>query len=95
MSVTISELKNHLSRYIREVAAGGTVLVRNRDRIVARIEPAGDVHLGDGDRIDELEARGQARRARTPMDPEWLAARPRLKNARLTDAVLEERRDDR
>ena len=35
----ISELKNELSRYLRYVRRGEAVLVYDRDRPVARIEP--------------------------------------------------------
>ncbi len=37
--VGIKALKNDLSRYIRAAAAGETVLVTDRDRVVAEINP--------------------------------------------------------
>ena len=37
---TISEVKNHLSAYLRKVRAGETILILDRDEPVARIEPA-------------------------------------------------------
>ena len=37
--VGIKELKNGLSRHIRAVAAGETLLVTDRDRVVAEIRP--------------------------------------------------------
>src|SRR3990172_3653082 len=43
---TISELKNHLSAYLKKVQAGETVLVFDRNRPIARIERAGGVHEG-------------------------------------------------
>jgi antitoxin (DNA-binding transcriptional repressor) of toxin-antitoxin stability system len=38
-SVGLKELKNKLSEYLRLAAAGETVLVTNRDRVVAEIGP--------------------------------------------------------
>ena len=40
-SVTIAELKNHLSRYLADVARGEEVVIRNRSRPVARLVPLG------------------------------------------------------
>ena len=42
--VKISELKAHLSEYLREVGAGNTIVVCDRDRPVARLSPTGDEH---------------------------------------------------
>lgn len=39
-TVTIAELRNRLSEYLRAVRSGETVLVLNRDQPVARILPA-------------------------------------------------------
>jgi antitoxin (DNA-binding transcriptional repressor) of toxin-antitoxin stability system len=52
-SVGLKVLKNKLSEYIRLAASGETVLVTDRDRVVAEISPPGagrgewlaDVHL--------------------------------------------------
>ena len=38
-SVGIKQLKNELSRYVRLAAAGETVLVTDRDHVVARLMP--------------------------------------------------------
>jgi antitoxin (DNA-binding transcriptional repressor) of toxin-antitoxin stability system len=38
-SVRLKELKNKLSEYLRLAAAGETVLVTDRDRVVAEIGP--------------------------------------------------------
>ena len=37
--IGVAELKNQLSRYLREVEAGEVVEVTDRDRPIARIEP--------------------------------------------------------
>lgn len=40
MDANIRELKAHLSEYLQRVDAGDTIVVRNRNREVARIVPA-------------------------------------------------------
>ncbi len=44
-TVGIKELKNKLSAYLRAVAAGETVLVTDRGKIVAELVPPRDVSL--------------------------------------------------
>lgn len=39
MNVSVRELKNHLSEYLRRVAAGEEVIVVSRGRHVARLAP--------------------------------------------------------
>lgn len=53
-TVGLKVLKNKLSEYIRVVASGETVLVTDRDRVVAELRPpeargplASDAHLAD------------------------------------------------
>jgi len=40
MDTNIRELKAHLSEYLQRVEAGDTIIVKNRNREVARIVPA-------------------------------------------------------
>lgn len=45
-AVAVKELKNSLSRYLREVATGEIVLVTDRGRVVAELRrPSSDVRL--------------------------------------------------
>jgi antitoxin (DNA-binding transcriptional repressor) of toxin-antitoxin stability system len=53
-SVGLKVLKNRLSEYVRLAAAGETVLVTDRDRIVAEIVPPQNRHLAE----DEFVAKG-------------------------------------
>lgn len=46
MTSNIAELKDHLSQYLRRVRRGETIWVKDRDRIIAKIEP---VHAADID----------------------------------------------
>ena len=41
MDTNIRELKAHLSEYLQRVEAGDTIVVKNRNREVARIVPTG------------------------------------------------------
>lgn len=95
--VNVSELKNRLSHYLRLVREGETVIVRDRERVIARIQPAGAhsaTRTDDSDWLDELERRGTIRRADGKIARGWLAARPKLA-ANMVTALLEERDDDR
>lgn len=96
-SVNIAELKNRLSRYLRAVRRGESLLVRDRDRVIARIEPAGprDALLGDDEaRLADLERRGILRRGSGPITKELLARRPHVK-ADVVGALLRERDEGR
>jgi antitoxin (DNA-binding transcriptional repressor) of toxin-antitoxin stability system len=55
-SVGLKILKNKLSEYIRLASAGETVLVTDRDRVVAEIVPPQPGHQAASN--DELIARG-------------------------------------
>lgn len=56
-SVSISELKAHLSRYMREVRRGGEVQVLDRGVPVARLSPIGP-QAGSSDRRARLVRAG-------------------------------------
>jgi len=96
-TVNVSELKNRLSHYLRLVRRGKTILVCDRDQVIARIEPAGGPAAADSDDarwLDELERRGAIRRATTSLPRGWLAARPVVEPDVVT-ALLDEREDGR
>lgn len=95
---TISQLKNHLSAYLKKVRAGETVLILDRDRPVARLERVRPDELKD-ERLAELERRGIIRRPTRPFTPqEWeeFLQEPLPKaDASVLEALLEERREER
>lgn len=89
----IAELKNHLSRYLEHVRAGGSVLVLDRDRPVARLVPLHDSDPAAGRRKEQLvrlERRGLIRRGSGGL-PGWLGKRrpPRLRGSVLKDLLRE------
>ena len=95
--VKVSELKNRLSHYLRQVKQGESLLVCDRDHVIARIEPAGGAILtsdNDARWLTELERRGTIRRATTPLPRGWVARRPKIR-ANLVDALLADRADGR
>lgn len=92
--VTISELKNRLSAYLRHVRAGDTVLVYDRNRPVARIERIGGREDGD-ERIARLEAAGLARRPTASLPLKFLTADPPRATRSAVATLIAERAEGR
>jgi antitoxin (DNA-binding transcriptional repressor) of toxin-antitoxin stability system len=93
----ISELKDRLSHYLGRVRRGESILVLDRERVIARIEPAGSRGAAPSDEsewLDALELRGSIRRAVQPLPRGWLARRPKVV-ADVVKALLEERDEQR
>jgi prevent-host-death family protein len=59
-AVNIADLKNNLSRYLNEVRAGQEVLIKDRNRPIARIVPLAEIDDEDAE-LKELVAEGSAR----------------------------------
>lgn len=95
-SVNIAELKNRLSHYLRRVQSGETVLVRDRDRVIARIDrvaTGAKVPEGDAAWLDRLERGGVVRRG-SGLSRGWVTRRPRV-GADVVGALLSEREEGR
>jgi prevent-host-death family protein len=94
---TLTETKNNLSALVDQVQHGETILILDRGRPVARLEPA----LGEGDdpegRLARLERQGLLRRGVAALPREILSAPPprASEGASALAALLEERRDGR
>jgi antitoxin (DNA-binding transcriptional repressor) of toxin-antitoxin stability system len=89
--VTISQLKNSLSAYLRKVRAGETVLILDREEPVAMLERVVGTDHVDG-RLLRLEQAGVIRRSATEHPREVLAeTRPPRPGASVVEALLEER----
>lgn len=96
-TVKIAELKNRLSHYLRRVQRGESILVCDRDRVVARIERVdanAPLPEGEGEWLDRLERRGIIRRGTGKPSPEWLARKPAV-GADVVAALLREREEGR
>lgn len=95
--VKIAELKNRLSYYLRRVQRGESILVCDRDRVVARIErvpPQARVRESEAAWLDRLERRGVIRRGSGRLTRQWLAQRPPV-TADVVAALLQERDEGR
>lgn len=87
----IAELKNRLSYYLGFVRRGQSVLVYDRDRAIARIDPvkASDtIELEDW--TTELQQTGVLRPPTTRLAKDWLQRRPKV-DADVVAALLAER----
>ena len=94
-TVKIAELKNRLSYYLRRVQRGESILIADRDRVIARLERAGarDTPSGsDAEWLDRLERRGVVRRGPGKPSRQWLARRPSV-GADVVAALLREREE--
>lgn len=90
----ISELKNRLSHYLDFVRRGQPVLVYDRDRVIARIEPVGS-DLADSEAwLLELERTGAVRPPTASLPSDWLERRVNVK-VDVTRALLDERESGR
>jgi prevent-host-death family protein len=94
---SITEAKNNLSALIDGVKGGSSVLIVDRGRPVARLEPVGRLHAGDDSRLARLVREGIVRSARGAMPRRLLAAKPpRPKSgASALRTLLDERRQGR
>ena len=94
-TVGVAELKNRLSYYLRCVERGEPVLVRARNRVIARIDRV-DAHASspgsDAEWLERLERRGVIRRATRDRSQQWLSGRPAV-GADVVAALLREREE--
>lgn len=94
VKANIATAKNELSRLIDRVRQGETVLIMDRNRPVARLEPLLDQSVT----IDELHAQGLLMASKTRLDVDKFLAMPQAKiqsDKTLRDAILEEREEGR
>ena len=92
-TVSVSELKAHLSRYLREVRRGGEVQVLDRGRPVARLT---GLHVDDDAVLDAHRAhliRSGTLRPGTGEVAAVVATPPVEVDADVTGAIIEERAD--
>jgi prevent-host-death family protein len=94
---SISEAKNNLSSLIDGVKGGSSVLIVDRGRPVARLEPVGAVSSDDGGRLARLVREGIVRPARGVVPKSlWTTKPPRSKKrVSAVQALLDDRRDGR
>jgi prevent-host-death family protein len=94
---SISETKNNLSALIDGVKGGSPVLIVDRGRPVARLEPVGGADSTDDARLAHLVREGIVRPARRVVPKALIATKPPepSKGASVVRALLDERRRGR
>lgn len=94
---TITEAKNGLSALIDLVRAGGSVLIVDRGRPVARLEPAISPAEQPEGRLARLQRAGVVRVGGGPAPVQLVMKKPpRARGtASVVEALLEERRESR
>ena len=94
---SITEAKNNLSALIDTVKGGSPVLIVDRGRPVARLEPVAGIRSGDDSRLARLVRDGIVRPARGVVPKTLFVTRPPRvrKGASGVRALLDERQDGR
>lgn len=95
-TASITEAKNNLSALIDGLKGGSPVLIMDRGRPVARLEPVGGLSQGDGrERLAQLIRDGLVRPRRCEPDPRlFTEPLPRLPDGvSIVDLVIQERRE--
>jgi prevent-host-death family protein len=93
---SITDTKNNLSALIDTVKGGSTVLIVDRGRPVARLEPVSGMS-SDDDRLARLVREGVVRPARGTASKQLFTTRPPRgkKGASGVRALIDERREGR
>jgi prevent-host-death family protein len=73
--VNISELRNHLPRYLSRAEAGEEILVTRRGRAVARLAPVRDTRALAKEQLAKLRGRARVGDVVNPVEAYWEAAR--------------------
>lgn len=73
----VSQAKSRLSSYLNDVQRGETVLIFDRDRLVARLEPVAAADIPESERVKALIKAGAASAPRRQLDVGAFLARPR------------------
>jgi antitoxin (DNA-binding transcriptional repressor) of toxin-antitoxin stability system len=97
-AVGVKQLKARLSEYLRLTKAGETILVTERDEVVAELRPARRQHPASGeleDLLDALAASGHLTRASQPKQRWTWKVRGLGLPAGTATALLDELRRDR
>jgi antitoxin (DNA-binding transcriptional repressor) of toxin-antitoxin stability system len=89
-AVGIKELKNRLSEYVRIAAAGETVLVTDRDRVVAELSPP---RPGRAESVADARLAEAARKGW--LTPRFHAGKPPRKPVAPLAEILAELDEDR
>ncbi len=97
ITASITHAKNHFSSLIDRVRRGQSILITERNRPVARLEPVSSLEHADKGRLQRLERAGVITRPRKKItDTFFKRQRPTGDSRRsLLQAVLDERAEGR
>jgi len=90
----ISEVKNHLSRYLALVRKGEVIRILDRDVPIAQIVPLAQVTAGrrvGSEALADMERKGLIRRGTGAIDRELIESDPPGKPCGVQQALIEER----
>ena len=91
----MTELKAHLSEYVRAARAGEEIIVTDRGKPIAKLGPVSVPAPGEARALDLIRA-GLARPARRPIPHDfWTRPRPQDPQSRVLAALIEERAEGR
>ena len=88
-TATISQFRSRLSFYLKKVRDGQALLITDRGRAMARIEPVTDASTEE--RLSRLERVGLVRRGAVPLALGELRRRAPNEDVAATRALIEER----
>ena len=92
-TTSITELKNSLSAYLRNVKAGEEVLITDRGRPIARIVPVSPSDSIE-ERMDDLERRGLLKRGTGKLPEDfWEMPRPKDPEGSVRRAISQDREE--
>ena len=91
-SANIAELRDKLTQYLREVRAGAEIIVRDRQRPIAKIVP---LDMDDDADDAALVAAGVMRKAQRPLPSAFWRTRRAAVSARAAAAAVSDDRADR
>lgn len=94
---SITEAKNNLSALIDSVRGGSPVIIVDRGRPVAKLEPVNGTGVADDDRLAQLVRDGVVRPARGPVSKAVFTSKPprAKRGASGVRALVNERREGR
>lgn len=94
---SITDTKNNLSFYLDMVRSGETVLITDRNKPVARLEPVDYSNIDAGGRLDRLERAGIIHRSKKKNSTKEILQTPvpAIKGVDILKVLLKERAEGR
>lgn len=70
-SVNVTELRNHLPKYLSSVQKGHEILITSHGEVIARIMPPIDTRLEAQQQLKQLRKRCKVGDVVSPVDEKW------------------------